>query len=77
MIKYTTGPAGQMVIDWKAESENYPQTNVIWDHYPDKRDNRNPEEVYLALKAERENGKPTYPAFDLVKEAAKRRDYSQ
>jgi hypothetical protein len=53
-LAYTQGPAGQTIVDWKAFGGNpTPEQLEIHSTAPDRRDNRDPEEVYRKLVASR------------------------
>jgi hypothetical protein len=57
---YTQGPQGNLVHDHKAHGRGYaPEQLEIHSTAPDKRDNRDPEEVYRELVASRNGGKRT------------------
>jgi hypothetical protein len=56
-LAYTQGPAGQTITDWKAFGGNAtPEQLIPHCSVEDRRDNRDPEEVYKALIASRNGG---------------------
>lgn len=53
-LAYTQGPAGQTIVDWKAFGGNpTPEQLEIHSTAPDRRDNRDPEEVWREMVVSR------------------------
>jgi hypothetical protein len=49
-LAYTTGPAGQMISDWKAFSRDYPKDDSVWvQRGKDRRMNDDPVDFYAQV----------------------------
>lgn len=70
-LAYTQGPAGQTITDWKAFGGNpTPEQLEIHSTAPDRRDNRDPEEVWLEILEYRDKVRRIHGGFKVIDELA-------
>jgi hypothetical protein len=70
-LAYTQGPAGQTITDWKAFGGNAtPEQLVPHSTVEDRRDNRDPEEVWFEILERREKVREIHGGYKVVDEIA-------
>jgi hypothetical protein len=70
-LAYTQGPAGQTIVDWKAfAGKPTPEQLEIHSTVEDRRDNRDPEQVWLEILERRLKVRQIHGGFKVIDELA-------